>query len=340
MTMTRRAQAPGRVNLIGEHIDLHGGTVLPMALQLGVTVSAEQRADGHDLVRSAGFAAAVAQALDAPAQSDWTDAARGALQQARRLGWTDHGWTLTIASDLPVGAGLSSSAATIIAVLRCFAPGDVPPTALARYASAVENDFLNVPCGIMDQMAIAHAAPGEALMLDTRSLAARTLAIPAGWDFCVVHSGEARVLADGSYAARVAECEAARAGLELDWLCDARTAPEHLWASLPDPAQRRARHVASEQARVLEAVAALERADMRAFGALMGASHASLRDDFAVSTPGIDALTADALALGAAGARLTGAGFGGCIVALLREGERQDWWRALGARHPNAWLVA
>lgn len=335
----RTAFAPGRVNLIGEHVDNEGGHVLPMALGIGLTVNATPNGHAHDEIGSAQFSDVVARGLTDRARGHWADHAMGALQHAREQGWIEGGWTVTIGSTIPVGAGLSSSAATLVGLIRCLAPRDLDATEIARAAQRIENEFIGVPCGIMDQMAIAHATPGEALYLDCRTLEHANVAVPGSWDFAVVHSGERRELADGRYAERVAEMAAARRVLGLDYLCDAE--PDGPALTALDPIlQRRARHVASEDRRTMAAAEAMRTGDIELFAMLMRAGHASLRDDFEVSTPGIDALVADAEACGAKAARITGAGFGGCIVVLLVRGARETWWRNLARRQANASLIA
>ncbi|WP_300532003.1 galactokinase [Maricaulis sp.] len=326
---------PGRVNLIGEWIDFNGGHVLPAALPLGVTVTLRADHGETDTVTSAQFDGVSDAALDAPARGDWADYVFGALQAARRQGWLDSGATVCLDSDIPAGAGVSSSAAVTVGVLKAAAPPGTDPTRLATLAREVENQFVGVPCGIMDQMAVAHTGPGEALALDTRSLGFERLQFPPGWRFAVLHSGVDRKLADGRYSARRDACLAAANTLKVDYLCDAQDL-----TALPLELQPIARHVISENARTLDAITALKADDHTQFGALMEQSHASLRDDFRVSTPEIDALVANAIAEGAPGARLTGAGFGGCIVAFLPEGADETWTRDLLARHPKAWLVA
>lgn len=326
---------PGRVNLIGEWIDFNGGWVLPAALPLGVTVTLAPSGQQTDTVRSAQFEGISHAALDQPARDHWADYVFGALQAARAQGWLEGGAEIQLDSDIPAGAGVSSSAAVTVGVLRAAAPDGIDPTRIATLARQVENRFVGVPCGIMDQMAVAHTGPGEALALDTRNLDFQRLAFPKSWRFAVLHSGVERQLADGRYGERREACLTAANALGLDHLCDAKDI-----SSLPSPQRAIARHVVGENVRTRDAISALKTGDAIGFGVLMNQSHASLRDDFQVSTPEIDALVADAIELGAGGARITGAGFGGCIVVLLPESADETWTQALLARHPKAWRAA
>ncbi len=334
-------RVPGRVNLIGEHLDYNGGHVLPAALSVGIDMTLTPRSDDRVMVTSDAFAERANRRLTDSATGDWSDTALGAVRQAVALGLLSGGADIAIASTIPPGAGLSSSAALIVAVLKAAkmcAGSDLSDIAIARAAREVENDFLGVPCGIMDQMAVALAEPGQALLLDTATLDYRTIQLVPDHDIVVLHSGVSRRLADGRYAERRTECAAAQNALGGTGLCHADPADI---ARLADPVhRRRARHCATEQARVLSAVTAIEAGDARELGALMVQSHVSMRDLFEISLPAIDALVADACTLGASGARLTGGGFGGCIVALVERRWREHWQRALLARHPDARFVA
>lgn len=334
----RTARAPARVNLIGEWVDFNGGLVVPAALPVGVELALRETGD-HDVIHSQDFEGGARFALDAPAAGHWSDYVRGALQSARSLGWISGGCEIAIASSMPAGAGLSSSAAVIVAtLLAAHGPADeTQRVEIAKLARRVENAFIGVPCGIMDQMAVALAAPGEVIALDTSDLDYQRLAIPAGWNFAVVHSGEGRALADGAYADRRNACEAACRALGVTDLCGLD--PARL-AGLEEALRPVARHVIEEDRRARRAAELLKADALQAFGEAMNASHASLRDDFRVSTPGIDALVSDCVTEGAAGARITGAGFGGCIVALLPAGEGRAWWQRISDRHPRARLIS
>ena len=319
--------APGRVNLIGEHVDYNDGVVLPMPIREGTVAAWAPRDDGQLHLVAADLGEADQFALAAPerlANVGWRSYGRGmAAELGARVGCLG-GADLLITGNLPRGAGLSSSASLCIAIGRALlaAAGQaLDPVTLARAAQAAEHSHAGVACGIMDQMAVAAGQPGHAMRLDCRSLAFSQHPLPADWTVQLVDSGIRRGLVDGEYNQRRAACEAAARQLGLAALRDADAAAV---ARLPagSEAQARAAHVVSEIARVDAAVAALDRADLPAFAAILRDGHASLSTLFGVSLPAIDAL-ADALnaALGAdGGARLTGAGFGGALVAVLRRG--------------------
>ncbi|NNU81471.1 galactokinase [Halovulum dunhuangense] len=317
------AFAPGRVNLMGEHTDYNGGCVLPVALELGTAVALGRGdAPGRLDIASDGFADARRRHIAETASGDWSDYALGSLVVAARQTLERDGLRATVASDLPVGAGLSSSAAIEVAAIRAAdALQGVArdPVARATLARSVENDFVGLPCGVMDQFASSVGRPGTALFLDTVSLSHRMLPLLPGYSFLVIHSGVGHKLTDDGYARRVEECRAACASLGVGQLCDLDERAMDRIAALPAPLSARARHVVTENARVAHAIAALETGDADAFGALMVASHASQRDDYAVSVPEVDALVAAALQAGATGARLTGGGFGGSVVVLARD---------------------
>ncbi len=326
-------RVPGRVNLIGEWIDFSGGTVLPMPIRSEITLTRRPNGTDTDVIRSAQFGSEARIGIDMPAQHDWPDAIRGALQAARAMGWIKGGQDVSVHSAIPVGQGLSSSAATIVAALKASRPaGETDDVSLALAARRVENEFMGVPCGIMDQMAVAAGRRGHVLALDTIDCSFELLPLPEDWEIVVIQSGVRRELADGSYKARQLECRAAMDVLGTEDLCHADPAQ---FARLSGAPAKRARHIWSEGRRSLEAVDALKSRDRAAFGRLMVASHASLRDDMEVSLPVMDQMVEDALALGAEGARLTGAGFGGCIVALVAPDRVETWWAALQARHPQ-----
>lgn len=335
-------RTPGRVNLIGEHTDYNGGAVLPMTTPRGVTVALSPSKAEAVSIAASGFGAPVRRSLLETASGHWSDYALGALLKAREAGLYRGGASIAIESDLPHGAGLSSSAAVIVAVLKAAASasGASPaPVAVAQWAKAVENDFIGVPCGIMDQMAVAVAKEGEALFLDTATLRFETIAVPEGWRFAVVHSGVTRALNEGRYGERRRECDAAAAALGAAHLCLIDDETLAAAARLDDPLGRRARHAASEHRRTLAAAAAMTAGDPRRFGALMIESHASLRDDFEVTTETIDRIVAASLAAGAIGARMTGGGFGGCIVSLVEADRESEWATRLGAAEPGVSFV-
>ena len=318
-----RASAPGRVNLIGEHTDTTGGLALPMAIQLGTVVTGERGGDRVVLTSDADD-----EPLDLPLEigdpatvsPPWARYVAGVVAELRPAA----GFTGSVTTDLPVGAGLSSSAALEVAVALALG-FDGGPRELALACQRAERRASGVPCGVMDQLASGAGVAGHALLLDCATLDATTVAIPADVEIVAVHSGESRSLATSAYADRRATCAAAeRIVGPLRDIVDVARLDE-----IDDPVvRRRARHVVSENERVRAFAAALQAGDLQVAGDLMAASHASLAEDFEVSTAGLDALVADLSARPAVfGARLTGAGFGGCAVALCRPGAIDLGWR-------------
>ncbi|HZU71194.1 MAG TPA: galactokinase family protein [Acidimicrobiales bacterium] len=316
--MTRvLARAPGRVNLIGDHTDYTGGWVLPMAIELATTV--EFRPGGAAVTLESDHqpeAATVALDIDLAAAATcrprWARFVAGVVAVLR----PDTGGTGSVTTTLPVGAGLSSSSALTVAVALALGFRG-PPLELARLCQRAEQAGSGVPGGIMDQLCSAAAEPGAALLIDCRSLVTAAVPIPEGCEVIVAHSGEARELSRSAYAQRRQECEQVEA--VVGPLRDAKPAD---LGRIADPVlQRRARHVVGENQRVVEAATLMRRGDGAGAGALMTASHRSLAEDFEVSTPALDQLVEVLLAApGVWGARLTGAGFGGCVVALAEAG--------------------
>nr|WP_070958727.1 galactokinase [Hyphomonas sp. Mor2] len=336
------AAAPGRVNLIGEHTDYNGGAVLPAAIERHVQIALAPTASNDVTLQSTRFDSAVSRPALDPRRDDWTDYAMGALWKADSLGWLSGGVDLLIDSDVPDGAGVSSSAALITAILRGAADAagvSADPVQIAKQARAVENDYIGMPCGIMDQMAVGLASPGTALALNTSDLSYELIEIPADWSFLVIHSGIRRELADGRYKARFEECQQAGEALGTETLCLLDEAQAAAMTALPDNLRKRTQHVTSEHQRTLAASAAMKAANLDTFARLMNQSHLSYSEDFEASTPEIDALVADAVDSGAKGARLTGGGFGGCLVALVERSKADDWMTAYLDRHPGTWRV-
>jgi galactokinase len=279
--------APGRVNLIGEHTDYSGGRVLPVAIQLGVTVEVHEIAPALNIGETR-YAAAVAEEL-------------------RLLGRPDVWFTGTISSDLPMGAGLSSSAALEVAIANalCAVAGfELEPFALAEACQRAELRAVGVPCGILDQAASVLGREDEALLLDCGTLEYRYVHVPANAALVIVDSGISHSHESSGYADRRRELE----------------------SGVPN----RVRHVETENQRVLDFAAALEANDLATAGDLLVASHASLRDDYEVSLPEIDALVERALAAGAYGARIVGGGFGGSVLALTEANRADELAASLG----------
>jgi galactokinase len=310
------ASAPGRVNLIGEHTDYNGGFVLPCAIDRRIAVAVGA---GEGALYSADFDQT--RQID-DKDSSWADYPRGVAWAIGEAGHEIGGFRAAFAGDVPLGSGLSSSAAieaaTALALDAFFGLG-VGRTDLALACQRAENDYVGVGTGIMDQYASLLCEAGAALLVDCRSLDAESVPLDlqaAGLALVVCDTRVERGLADTGYNDRRATCERAAGMLGVEELRDATEGDLDL---LSGAELKRARHVISENARVLEAVGALRGRDFDEFGRLMYASHASLRDDYEVSTPELDTFVRTAEQHGARGARLTGAGFGGCAIALVPE---------------------
>ena len=319
------AEAPGRVNLIGEHTDYNGGFVLPTAIDRTIAVAAAARDD--DVVRaySVDFDDTDEEQYCAPRLADgaWKNYVRGAAAQIARGNPDLRGADLAITGDVPVGAGLSSSAAielTVAAAVAAVNDIDIPARELALLAQRAENDFVGVQCGIMDQFASALSRAGHALLIDCQSYDVTPVPMPDDIAIVVISSGISRDLADTDYNRRREECAEAADVLDVDSLRDlSEIRLPDIESELEPALYRRVRHVITEDGRVLAAADALRRGDTAELGRLLQRSHESLRDDFEVSTAELDRLVEIATGVdGVYGARLTGAGFGGCIVALAQ----------------------
>ncbi len=324
------ARAPGRVNLIGEHTDYNDGFVLPMAIDRAAWLAFRVRGDARVAVEALDFGTTSDFDLTRVTHVDEARPDQGWEEYARGVAWAfgESGRTLTrgvegvVAGDVPVGAGLSSSAALELAFARAFASASGLPwdaTAMAKLSQRAENAWVGVNSGIMDQLIAAEGRAGHALLIDCRSLATRPVPIPDSVAIVVLDTATRRGLVDSAYNERRQECEAAARYFGVPALRDVSVADfEARAAGLGEVTRKRARHVVTENARTLAAAAALERGDVATVGTLMDASHASLRDDFEVSRPELDAIVRLARAHPAClGARMTGAGFGGCGVALV-----------------------
>lgn len=321
----RVAYAPGRVNLIGEHTDYNDGFVLPCAIDRGTAIAIGAGPSGAIEVVSADYGETDQFDPAAPFEPapGWRTHVRAVAAVFRVRGIAIDGLRIAIAGDVPQGAGLSSSASLGVALAAAFdAAGTHSRTELALIAQAAENDFVGCACGNMDQLIAAHGEAGAALLIDCRSLATTPVPLPDDMALLIVHSGITRGLVDSAYNERRAACEAVAAHFGIGALRDLDSATLAAGESSLDPvAYRRARHVVTENARTLAMPAALAASDYAAIGALMTASHASMRDDFEITLPEIDRLVAtmsEALG-GVGGVRMTGGGFGGCVVAITRQ---------------------
>lgn len=339
------AEAPGRVNLLGEHTDYNGGYVLPMALKgLGVAVAvARGGAPGVIEAWSETFQDVDTRRIDEPPNGRWSDYLLGCVALVARHDMAETGLRIAVASNLPLGSGLSSSAALEVATLRAITElfaKRMTPVEIALAARAVENDFVGMPCGIMDQFASSVGEPGKALFLDTRTLDYVPAPGLAGHDFVVVDSGVSHQLTDSGYATRVAECRAACDALGVAMLSDLHREDLARIEALPAPLSLRARHIVTDNCLTREGLAALEAGDAQTFGRLMTESHASERDYYEITVPETDTLVAAALEAGALGARQTGGGFGGAIVALVPRAQVAAWSAAITQRFDRTRVLA
>ncbi|GIH28241.1 galactokinase [Acrocarpospora phusangensis] len=312
--------APGRVNLIGEHTDYNDGLVLPFAVPWGVTIAASPRQDDTIRLLSLQMGAQTVEHLDEA--HGWARYPVGVFWALRGNGLPVRGADLVIDGDIPEGAGLSSSAA--LEVATAFALNDLyalaqSPMDLARTAQRAENDFAGMPCGIMDQATSALAREGHALLLDCRTLGSRQIPfdLPAhGLELLIINTNVKHALADGQYARRRQECEAAAAHLGVPALRDVTDLAGAL-GRLSGAERRRTQHVVTENHRVEALIGLLRAGAVTEIGALLNASHLSLRDQFEVSCPELDVAVESAVRGGARGARMTGGGFGGSAIALV-----------------------
>jgi galactokinase len=342
-------RAPGRVNLIGEHTDYNDGFVLPAAIDRSIGMTGRRRSDRTVRLHSLDLSEAVEFSLDSierDARHPWSNYVRGVSKILQADGHKLPGAEIAFGGDIPREAGLSSSAAVEVAAVafwRKLAALDFNPVYAVKVARRAENDFVGVPCGVMDQFASALARQGHALFLDCRDLSFRHVPLRSDVKIVVCNSGVRRALAQSEYELRLKQCRQAVAQLgttglavkslrEVD-LDDLEVAS----GALGDLLFRRAHHVVSENQRVLEAVEVLEAGDLERFGELMVASHESLRDDYEVSSKELDALVELARKQpGALGARMTGAGFGGCTVNLVQAEAAEEFAAAVRAGYKQA----
>lgn len=336
-------RAPGRVNLIGEHTDYNEGYVLPLAIERAIRIALRPRADSlvriHSLNynESAEFDAA-APRHGAPA---WAEYIRGMAWVMQQDGLPLRGWDGVLTGDIPRGAGLSSSAALEVAAGLAFAAAadlTPAPARLAVLAQRAENEWVGVRCGIMDQMACAASKEGHALLLDCRTLDYEHLPLPPGVCVAILDTATRRGLVDSAYNERRAACERAARALGVRSLRDLTLEDFRARASaLDEITLHRARHVVSENERVLQSVEALRRGDISALGCLLDASHTSLRDDFEVSSEALNTIVEIARRQpNCYGARITGAGFGGCAVALVETRAAERFARVVASQYRQA----
>jgi galactokinase len=324
-------RAPGRVNVIGEHTDYNDGFVMPAAIEFYTWVAAAKRKDRVLEAYSDHYDERISLSLNelaGPPRKHWSDFIRGVAAVLQNAGYTLAGVNLVIHGEVPLGAGLSSSASLEVATALAFAELSrvhVPRLELAKLCQKAEHEYVGTLCGIMDQFVAVFGTAGHALMLDCRSLEYQLLAIPQDLRLVVCNSMVRHELASGEYNLRRADCEDGVKLLQphlpgIRALRDVRVADLETWKEvLPARVYRRCRHIVTENQRVLKAARALRGGDTGVFGDLMYQSHASLRDDFEVSCKELDLLVDIASSSpGVYGARMTGGGFGGCTVNLVR----------------------
>lgn len=341
MSDVRQWIAPGRVNLIGEHLDYNGGPVLPIAIDKGITLKARRRDD--DLVRVwttfGGNQNAEFAATSGPeGVKGWAAYIAGIFWALAQAGHPVGGADLVLDGSLPSGAGLSSSAAVEAVVgsaLNGLYDVGLEPLDLALICRTAENDFAGAPTGIMDQVAVLCAMSAHAMLIDSRPARPTLEHIPANWtdarlSLVVIDTNTRHDLADGSYGERRTECAQAAETLGLDYLADASV--DAVFKLDDDVLKARTRHVITETARVRGAVRALSAQNWTQFGTMLTASHNSLKDDFAVSRMELDIAVEAAIEAGALGARMTGGGFGGSVIALVDASLRAQLAEKVSAR--------
>ena len=321
-------QAPGRVNLIGEHTDYNDGFVLPCAINYRTVICGSPRDDGRVRVVAADYGDecdefSVTAAITPHPDRLWANYVRGVVKFLQEAGHDVHGADLAISGNVPQGAGLSSSASLEVATGQFFTSlggGAIDPTELALIGQRAENRFVGCNCGIMDQLISARGEAGHALLIDCRSLTTRSVAMPDGVAVVIVNSNVQRGLVGSEYNTRRRQCEAAARFFGVKALRDVDLATYQARAAGLDPVvARRARHIITDSQRAVDLAAALPAGDMRRIGQLMAESHASMRDDFEITCPPVDALVEIIKAVigDTGGVRMTGGGFGGCVVALV-----------------------
>jgi galactokinase len=353
-------RAPGRVNLIGEHTDYNEGFVMPAAIDFSTSVAIAARDDRRIVIRSENFSETAELDLDQPPArgfGHWSDYSFGVAVKLEAAGQRLRGANILVRGEVPIGSGLSSSAAIEVATgfaLLDIAGARVDRLELAKVCQQAENEFVGMRCGLMDQFISCLGQTGRALMIDCRSLTYQPLPLPENVKLVVCNTMVKHELAASEYNARRAECEdgvrlLARELSEVGSLRDATIADlERLADELPTVVYRRCHHVVAENARVVEAASALKREDLKTFGELMGESHRSLRDDYEVSCQELDVMVDIAnKAEGVFGARMTGGGFGGCTVNLVRSESvesfkvdvTKDYAQAIG-REPEIYVCS
>jgi len=334
-------RAPGRVNLIGEHTDYNDGFVLPMAIDHAVWIALRPRDDSVVRIHSLDLKLAADLELDSFSKGEgWVEYLKGVAHELQVAGYKLKGWEGVMAGDVPIGAGLSSSAAVELATARtfgCVSGFEWDAVKMAKIGQRAENHWVGVNCGIMDQMASAASRAGHALFLDCRSLEIQHIPMPADVAVVVMDTSTRRGLVTSAYNERRSQCEEAARYFSVKALRDVsvkefeerrgkKEVNEAVW--------RRARHIITENQRVLDAIKAMRAGDIKTVGKLFNESHASLRDDFEVTNEALNQIVESALEQeGCYGARMTGAGFGGCAVALVEKEKSQNFAGAVSTAY-------
>jgi galactokinase len=337
----RLFRAPGRINIIGEHTDYSEGLALPAAIDRACTIAAAPNTQGLLRLVSLNFQDDIERPVDAFERRDhWSDYVAGCAAALQAEGGRRQGWDLVIASEVPLGAGVSSSAALTVATSLSMIAETSNPVDRERVraiAWSAENRFAGMPCGPLDQFASVFGRRDHALLMDCRALTADAIPLPADTAFVLIDSGAKHKLVDGGYEQRRRECEQAAAQLGVKVLRD---------ASLPDleqleaPLRQRARHVITENARVIQTAAALRTGDYARAGALMAQSHQSLSEDFAVTCAETNSLAETAnTTTGVYGARQMGGGFGGCVIALVDAPRARDAAKRIAETYRQRWTI-
>jgi galactokinase len=335
-------RAPGRVNLIGEHTDYNDGFVLPMAVNRAVFIAARARQDRQVSLCALDMAETINFDLDQITHTDagWAEYIKGMASVLQQDGFGLRGWEGVMAGDIPIGAGLSSSAALELATARTFAAVSGLPwngVEMAKLAQRAENQWVGVNCGIMDQMISATGEAGHALLIDCRSLDTDSVPLPPATSVVILDTATRRGLVDSAYNERRQQCETAAAFFGVPALRDVTFQEFESRSSGLDPlTMRRARHIISENERTLEAAKVMQQGDAVKLGRLMVNSHHSMRDDFEISNKELNLMVEIALLQpGCYGARLTGAGFGGCAVALVQAGDAQNFAETVARQYEH-----
>ena len=334
-------QAPGRVNLIGEHTDYNDGFVLPLALERATYLALRRRTDGRVVVVSLEKGETTFDLGSLEKGSGWAEYLKGVAWALQEDGFELSGWEGVLSSDVPAGSGLSSSAALELATMQAFAVASDfawEPKRMARLAQRAENEWVGAMTGIMDQLISACGEAGSALLIDCRNLETTSVPVPPNSTVVVMDTTTRHRHAGGEYNERRRQCEEAAAFFGVPALRDVSMEQFRAReADLPEPARRRARHIITENARTVAAAEVMQRGDATALGKLMNLSHVSMRDDFEISSRELDLMVSLAQAESSCyGARMTGGGFAGCAVALVREADVSVFLEQVAACYEEA----